>query len=83
VLELGAPARELTGSSSFIPNLRAVAPNELLYKVIRDYTPLCVFDDRRLEKWVLVSYVRILDEEECLKETYHVRLQRILTEKRV
>jgi len=50
---------------------------------IRDYTPLCVFDDRRLEKWVLVSYVRILDEEECLKETYHVRLQRILTEKRV
>jgi uncharacterized protein YutE (UPF0331/DUF86 family)/predicted nucleotidyltransferase len=60
-----------------------VAPNELLYKVIRDYIPLYVSDARRLKKWVLVNYVRILDEEECLKETYHARLQRILTEKHV
>jgi uncharacterized protein YutE (UPF0331/DUF86 family)/predicted nucleotidyltransferase len=60
-----------------------VAPNELLYKVIRDYIPLYVSDARRLKRWVLVNYVRALDEEECLKETYYDRLQRILTEKHV
>jgi predicted nucleotidyltransferase/uncharacterized protein YutE (UPF0331/DUF86 family) len=55
-----------------------VAPNELLYKVIRDYVPIYVSEDERFKRWVSENYVRVLDEEEFLKETYYVRLEKKL-----
>jgi len=51
-----------------------VAPNELLCKVIRDYVPIYVSEDERFKRWVSANYIRVLDEEESLKETYYVRL---------
>jgi len=55
-----------------------VAPNELLYKVIRDQVPLYVSDNERFKRWVSENYIRVLDEEESLKETYYVRLEKKL-----
>ena len=55
-----------------------VAPNELLYKVIRDQVPLYVSDNERFKRWMSANYVRVLDEEESLKETYCVRLEKNL-----
>ena len=55
-----------------------VAPNELLYKVIRDYVPIYVSDNERFKRWVSENYIRVLDEEESLKETYYIRLKKKL-----
>jgi hypothetical protein len=55
-----------------------VAPNELLYKVIRDYVPIYVSDSERFKRWVSENYIRVFDEEESLKQTYYVRLEKKL-----
>jgi len=55
-----------------------VAPNELLYKVIRDHVPIYVSEDERFKRWVSENYIRVLDEEESLKETYYVRFEKKL-----
>lgn len=52
------------------------APNELLYKVIRDGKLLYTSSEERFRKWVRETYVKVLDEEECLKETYYAKLRR-------
>jgi len=52
------------------------APNELLYKVIRDGELLYASDEERFREWLRRAYVRVLDEEECFKETYYARLLR-------
>jgi len=52
------------------------APNELLYKVLRDGKVLYVRSEEQFRKWVRRTYVRVLEEEECLKETYYTRLRR-------
>ncbi len=71
---LGVPADKID-----VVDLRA-APNELLYKVIRDGKLLYASDEERFRKWLRRSYVRVLDEEECLKETYYARLLRRIRE---
>jgi predicted nucleotidyltransferase len=71
---LGAPADKVD-----VVDLRA-APNELLYKVIRDGKLLYASDEERFREWLRRSYVRVLDEEECLKETYYARLLRRIGE---
>jgi len=50
------------------------APNELLYKVLRDAVPLYVEDERWFKSWVAREYSRILDEED-LMDIYYRRLQ--------
>uniref|UniRef100_A0A7C1CDZ5 DUF86 domain-containing protein n=1 Tax=Thermofilum adornatum TaxID=1365176 RepID=A0A7C1CDZ5_9CREN len=55
-----------------------VATNELLYKVIRDHVPIYVSEDERFKRWVSENYIRVLDEEESLKQTYYVRLEKKL-----
>jgi hypothetical protein len=62
-----------------VVDLRA-APNELLYRVIRDGKLLYASDEERFRKWLRRSYVRVLDDEECLKETYYARLLRRIRE---
>lgn len=71
---LGAPADKID-----VVDLRA-APNELLYKVIRDGRLLYASDEERFREWLRRSYIRVLDEEECLKETYYARLLRRIGE---
>jgi predicted nucleotidyltransferase/uncharacterized protein YutE (UPF0331/DUF86 family) len=71
---LGVPADKVD-----VVDLQA-APNELLYKVIRDGELLYASDEERFREWHRRSYVRILDEEECLKETYYARLLRRIRE---
>ena len=71
---LGVPADKVD-----IVDLQA-APNELLYKVIRDSELLYASDEERFREWLRRSYVRVLDEEECLKETYYARLLRRIGE---
>ncbi|NAZ24141.1 MAG: DUF86 domain-containing protein [Thermofilum sp.] len=69
---LGVPADEVD-----IIDLQ-VAPNELLYKVIRDYVPIYISDNERFKRWISENYIRVLDEEESLKQTYYVRLEKKL-----
>ncbi len=71
---LGVPADKID-----IVDLQA-APNELLYKVIRDGKLLYASDEERFREWLRRSYIRVLDEEECLKETYYARLLRRIRE---
>ena len=46
------------------------APNELIYKVIRDGEPIYVSDEKVLRKWIRDNYIRILDEETMLNTIY-------------
>ena len=71
---LGVPADKVD-----VVDLQA-APNELLYKVIRDGKLLYASDEERFREWLRRAYVRVLDEEECLKETYYARLLRRIGE---
>ena len=71
---LGVPADKVD-----VVDLQA-APNELLYKVIRDGELLYASDEERFREWLRRSYVRVLDEEECFKETYYARLLRRIRE---
>jgi len=71
---LGVPADKVD-----VVDLQA-APNELLYKVIRDGELLYASDEERFREWLRRSYVRVLDEEECFKETYYARLLRRIGE---
>jgi predicted nucleotidyltransferase len=71
---LGVPADKVD-----VVDLQA-APNELLYKVIRDGKLLYASDEERFREWLRRSYVRVLDEEECFKETYYARLLRRIRE---
>jgi predicted nucleotidyltransferase len=71
---LGVPADKID-----VVDLQA-APNELLYKVIRDGKLLHASDEERFREWHRRSYIRVLDEEECLKETYYARLLRRIRE---
>ena len=71
---LGVPADKVD-----VVDLRA-APNELLYRVIRDGRLLYASDEERFREWLRRSYVRVLDEEECFKETYYARLLRRIGE---
>jgi predicted nucleotidyltransferase len=71
---LGVPADKID-----VVDLQA-APNELLYKVIRDGELLYASDEERFREWLRRSYVRVLDEEECFKETYYARLLRRIGE---
>jgi predicted nucleotidyltransferase len=71
---LGVPADKID-----VVDLQA-APNELLYKVIRDGKLLYASDEERFREWLRRSYVRVLDEEECFKETYYARLLRRIRE---
>lgn len=71
---LGAPADKVD-----VVDLRA-APNELLYKVLRDGKPLYISDQERFRRWVRETYIRVLDEEESLKETYYARLLKKIRE---
>jgi len=47
-------------------------------KVIRDHVPIYVSENERFKRWVSANYIRVLDEEESLKETYYVRLEKKL-----
>jgi len=71
---LGVPADKVD-----VVDLQA-APNELLYKVIRDGKLLYASDEERFREWLRRSYIRVLDEEECFKETYYARLLRRIRE---
>jgi hypothetical protein len=71
---LGVPADKID-----VVDLQA-APNELLYKVIRDGELLYASDEERFREWLRRSYIRVLDEEECFKETYYARLLRRIRE---
>jgi len=75
--ELDAIAGELSrlwgGADVDIVDL-SEAPNELLYKVLRDAVPLYVEDERWFKSWAAREYSRILDEED-LMDTYYRRLQ--------
>jgi len=51
------------------------APNELVYKVIRDGKPVYAENTEFYRKWVRREYVRILDEED-LMDTYNSRFYR-------
>jgi len=51
------------------------APNELMYKVLRDGKPLFVRDWSLYRRFVLWEYIRVLDEEEGFTETYYRRLR--------
>jgi len=51
------------------------APNELMYKVLRDGKPLFVRDWSLYRRFVLWEYIRVLDEEEGFAETYYRRLR--------
>jgi predicted nucleotidyltransferase/uncharacterized protein YutE (UPF0331/DUF86 family) len=51
------------------------APNELMYKVLRDGKPLFVRDWNVYRRFVLWEYIRVLDEEEGFTETYYRRLR--------
>jgi predicted nucleotidyltransferase/uncharacterized protein YutE (UPF0331/DUF86 family) len=51
------------------------APNELIYKVLRDGKPLFVRDWSLYRRFVLWEYNRVLDEEEGFAETYYRRLR--------
>jgi hypothetical protein len=51
------------------------APNELMYKVLRDGKPLFVRDWSLYGRFVLWEYIRVLDEEEGFTETYYRRLR--------
>jgi len=53
-------------------------PNELIYKVLRDGIPLYVKNQETYRRIILREYIRILDEEEGLKETYYKTLKRKL-----
>ena len=83
--ELGGIAAELAAALGVpadkvdVVDLQA-APNELLYKVIRDGELLYASDEERFREWLRRSYVRVLDEEECFKETYYARLLRRIGE---
>ena len=67
---LGAPADKVD-----IVDLQT-APNELLYKVIRDGKLLYTSSEEQFRKWVRETYVKVLDEEESLKESYYAKLRR-------
>jgi predicted nucleotidyltransferase len=51
------------------------APNELIYKVLRDGKPLFVRDWSLYRRFVLWKYIRVLDEEEGFTQTYFKRLR--------
>ena len=51
------------------------APNELIYKVLRDHIPIYVADDRAFKRWARRAYIRVLDEESLL-DVYFNRLAR-------
>jgi hypothetical protein len=51
-------------------------PNELIYKVLRYEIPLYVKNQEIYRRITLRFYIRILDEEEGLKETYCKTLKR-------
>jgi len=51
-------------------------PNELIYKVLRYEIPLYVKNQEIYRRITLRVYIRILDEEEGLKETYYKALKR-------
>jgi predicted nucleotidyltransferase len=53
-------------------------PNELIYKVLRDGIPLYVKNKETYRRMIMREYIRILDEEEGLKETYYKTLKRKL-----
>lgn len=67
---LGAPADKVD-----IVDLQT-ASNELLFKVIRDGKLLYTSSEERFRKWVRETYVKVLDEEESLKESYYAKLRR-------
>ncbi|PLJ77188.1 MAG: hypothetical protein B7L53_07790 [Thermofilum sp. NZ13] len=75
--ELDAIAGELSrlwgGAEVDIVDL-SEAPNELLYKVLRDAVPLYVEDERWFRSWAAREYSRVLDEED-LMDIYYRRLQ--------
>jgi hypothetical protein len=52
------------------------APNELIYKVLRYEIPLYVKNQEIYRRITLRVYIRILDVEEGLKETYYKALKR-------
>jgi hypothetical protein len=51
-------------------------PNELIYKILRYKIPLYVKNQEIYRRITLRVYIRILDEEEGLKETYYKALKR-------
>lgn len=51
-------------------------PNELIYKVLRYEIPLYVKNQEIYRRITLRVYIRILDKEEGLKETYYKALKR-------
>jgi len=51
-------------------------PNELIYKVLKYKIPLYVKNQEIYRRITLRVYIRILDEEEGLKETYYKALKR-------
>jgi predicted nucleotidyltransferase/uncharacterized protein YutE (UPF0331/DUF86 family) len=51
------------------------APNELVYKVLRDGKPVFVRDWSLYRRFVLWEYIRVLDEEEGFTEIYYRRLR--------
>jgi len=53
------------------------APNELIYKVIRDGKPIYVSDEKVLRKWIRENYIRILDEETMLNIIYEKHRKKI------
>jgi predicted nucleotidyltransferase len=50
------------------------APNELIYKVLRDGKTLYVKDWNMYRRIVLWEYIRVLDEEDGFMQTYFKRL---------
>jgi len=53
------------------------APNELIYKVIRDGKPIYISDEKVLRKWIRENYIRILDEETMLNTIYEKHRRKI------
>lgn len=56
------------------------APNELVYKVLRDLKPIYVADNDAFRKWVREAYIRVLDEESML-DIYFNRLAKKLRDR--